>query len=137
MSLTYSTSAMMSYLLFFIPARPSPTPGPLHLLLPLPRKFFLSQCTPWPLLDLQSGSWGLLWPSLTLEYSLLFPFCTFLKICGTHPVLMYSTNCVFVHCHLVSTGVKLHAGRVFCLIVLSTWDSVWHIIDDHKHLLSE
>lgn len=64
---------------FFMCARLSPTLGPLHLLLPLPGKFFSSQFTPWLPLDLPSNviySWGLPWPTLTLDHPLWFPLCT-------------------------------------------------------------
>lgn len=119
-------------LLFFIHARPSLTPGPLHLLLPLPGKFFSLWFTSWLPLDLQSnatGSWRLPWPTFTLEHSLLSLFWTLFLY-----IFYRLQNC------LLSLGVHRNEAsckqRLFCFIP-STWNSVWHIADDCKHSLNE
>lgn len=122
-------------LLFFIHARPSLTSGPLHPLLPPPGKFFSLWFPSWLTLDLQSnatGSWSLLWPTLTLEHSLVF-LLDFIFIRGTH--LVCSIDCRIVYCHPQEWRWSfMQAGTCF---IPSTWNSVRHITDDYKHLLNE
>lgn len=90
-------------LLFFIHVRPSPTPRPLHLLLPLPGMFFSSRFTPWPPLGLQSNatcSWGHPWPILTLEHY-YSPFALYFYPWHTSPSHIFYKSCTF----LLSVGV--------------------------------